>query len=69
MKKYFLPMIPVREKATLQPKTFLDVLGALKTAPTAFPVRLDCGEFITCELALDTTGSIPTLVVAYDFPL
>lgn len=67
--KKVLPTLPVSEHATLQPKTFLDALGSLKTAPTAFPVALDCGEFTSCELSLDTTGKKPTLVVAYDFAL
>lgn len=46
--KKVLPTLPVSEKATLQPKTFLEALGRLKSAPTAFPVSLDCGgEFTT----------------------
>lgn len=67
--KKVLPTLPVSEKATLQPKTFLEALGRLTSAPTAFPVSLDCGEFTTCELSLDVSGKKPTLLIGYDFPL
>ena len=63
-----LPTLPVAENATLQPKIFLDALGAAKTVPATFPVPLPCGD-ATCELSLDLSGKKPTLVIAYDFAL
>ena len=66
--KKVLPTLPVTETATLQPKTFLDALDAAKTVPATFPVPLPCGD-ATCELSLDTAGTKPTLIIAYDFPL
>ncbi len=67
--KKVLPTLPVGAQATLRPKMFLDALGALKTEPAGFPVVLECGEFTSCELSLDTTGKRPVLVVGYDFAL
>lgn len=63
-----LPTLPVAETATLQPKIFLDALGAAKAVPATFPVPLPCGD-ATCELSLDLSGKKPTLVIAYDFAL
>lgn len=56
------------EKATLQPKIFLEALRKLTSTPPAFPVSLDCGD-ATCELSLDTSGKKPSLVISYDFPM
>lgn len=67
--KKVLPTLPVRAQATLRPAMFLNALGALKTVPSAFPVVLDCGEFTSCELLLDTTGKRPVLRIGYDFAL
>ena len=67
--KKVLPTLPVGAQATLRPAMFLDALSALKTVPSAFPVVLDCGEFTSCELSLDTTTKSPSLVIAYDFAL
>jgi len=66
--KKVLPTLPVSDTATLQPKIFLDALGAAKTVPATFPVPLPCGD-ATCELSLDLTAKKPSLVIAYDFAL
>ncbi|MDP1916912.1 MAG: hypothetical protein Q8L14_11725 [Myxococcales bacterium] len=66
--KKVLPMLPLAETATLQPKIFLDALDAAKTVPATFPVPLPCGD-ATCELSLELAGTKKTLIIAYDFAL
>lgn len=68
IKKVFA-VLPLKAQPVMQPRLFLDALAALKTTPTTFPVALSCGEFTTCELNLDTTGSEPALIIWYSFAL
>lgn len=68
IKKVF-SMLPLKSEPVMQPKLLLDALAALKTTATTFPVELSCGEFTTCELNLDTSGTEPALIIWYSFAL
>jgi hypothetical protein len=63
-----LETLPVRADAHLRPQTFLDALAKKKDVEAAFPVKLDCGEFETCELTRETKGGV-FLKLGYDFQL
>ncbi len=62
-----LTRIPVRAHATLRPADFLEALRRVPPDAAKFPVTLDCGKYVTCELSREET---PTrLRLSYDFPL
>lgn len=62
-----LPRLPARKRATLRPAEFLEALRRVPPDAAKFPVTLDCGKYVTCELSLEAT---PTrLRLSYDFPL
>ncbi|MDP3153311.1 MAG: hypothetical protein Q8N23_11605 [Archangium sp.] len=63
-----LGALPMIKQPTLRPGIFLDALKRLKTVPEKFPVPLQCNEFESCELQLDTSKE-PVLLALYDFPL
>ena len=63
-----LKALPMVKNSTLRTAIFLEALGRLKTVPEKFPIPLQCNEFESCELQLDTSKA-PALIAAYDFPL
>ncbi len=63
-----LETLPMIKQPTLRPGIFLDALKRLKNAPEKFPVPLQCNEFESCELQLDTSQE-PVLLALFDFPL
>jgi hypothetical protein len=42
-----------------------DAFAALKQAPAAFPIALECGKYETCEISQSAEG----VAFGYDFPL
>lgn len=63
-----LEALPMINQPTLRPRIFLDALTRLKSPPEKFPVALQCNEYESCELQLDTSKE-PVLLALYDFPL
>lgn len=62
-----LARMPARKHATLRPAELLEALRRVPAAAAKFPVVLDCGKVVTCELSLE--ASPPRLRFSYDFAL
>ena len=62
-----LARLPAKKGATLRPADFVEALRRVKPDSTKFPVSLDCGKYVTCDLVLEENP--PRLRLSYDFPL